>query len=145
MGTELRPGARLAEFSIEWVVLEGPENALDEALVAQLDLAPLPLDPDARVFHNAEALPLAGTRDLPWDKVGVGYEGEATDSSVPISVNYDDGWSPDAAEVSWFVEISGAEGSAGHAAPALFVYLSIATIAVFVVSLGLVLVGRLRS
>ena len=59
-GSVLRPGEALAPFGVEWLVLSGPEFRLDEALRAQLDLVPTPLNTDARVFENPGADPVVG-------------------------------------------------------------------------------------
>ncbi|MGD2102910.1 MAG: glycosyltransferase [Acidimicrobiia bacterium] len=144
-GADLRPGERLAEFAVGWVVLEGPETPLDDALVAQLDLEPLPLDPEARVYQNESAVPLAGTPETPWSRSGIGYAGDVTESSVPIAVNFDDGWSPDATRISWFVQVDGGDGVATYVPSDTDRMLSIASIVTMAAALMLIVVGRARS
>lgn len=143
-GAELRPGERLAGFAIDWVVVEGPAFVLDDMLVAQLDLEPLPLDPDSRVYENGSALPLAGTTNDPWAENGVGFSGESVDGPIGISMNFADGWEPNGNEVEWFIAVSGSTGSAIYRAPAFRLVTSIATIALFFGSITLILVGRRR-
>jgi GT2 family glycosyltransferase len=144
-GAELRPGERLSSFAIDWVVIEGPQTPLDEVLVAQLDLVPVPLDPDSRVFENHSASPLAGTSDLPWMRSGVGFAGEPSTSVVPLAVNFDDGWAPGAERASWFVEVDGSEGRADFTASQQSRYLEMAVIGLLAAGLVLIVVGRVRS
>jgi hypothetical protein len=144
-GAELRPGERLASFAIDWVVLEGPQTPLDDVLTAQLDLVPLPLDPDSRVFENDSASPLAGTVERPWTRSGVGFAGEATTSLVPLAVNFDDGWNPGATAMSWFVQVDGSEGRAHFTTSRLDLYLEMAVVLVLAAGLALIVIGKVRS
>lgn len=141
-GANLRPGARLAPFAIDWVVLEGPSFVLDQALTAQLDLVPLPLDPESRVLQNGTALPMAGTPDQPWNQDGLGYAGPTSTSPVRLSFNYDEGWQPGPARDDWFVTVEGSSGRATWSAPVLRTALSVATIVALVGSIALIAVGR---
>jgi hypothetical protein len=115
-GAELRPGASLGEFAIEWVVLEGPSFVLDDALLAQLDLVRTPLDPESRVFDNRNSVPLAGTEAAPWTRQGTGFAGFGSGSPVPLAVEYDEGWEPDAVDNGWSTLVSGDEGRAYYSA-----------------------------
>jgi hypothetical protein len=144
-GSELRPGDRLAPFAIDWVVLEGPSFVLDDVLIAQLDLTPVPLDPDARVFENDQALPVAGTSDVPWQRSGTSFVGEPVDGEVGIAVNYDDGWEPDGTRSGWSVAVDGSEGEASFSYPGIDSYLQLGVVALLLGSLVLVIVGRRRS
>ena len=144
-GADLRPGARLSSFAVDWVVLEGPEFVLDQALTAQLDLAPLPLDPDARVYENAIAVPVAGTADRPWDEDGLGFSGPAVDDRVRVAMNYAGGWGPDPAPSDWFVTIDGSDGTASWSPPTLTTTLSATVIGLLLASLTMVVVGRRLS
>lgn len=144
-GAELRPGARLAPFAIDWVVLEGDEFVLDAMLLAQLDLVPTPLDPGSRVYENRESRPLAGTVDSPWLRDGTGYSGDPVDGLAPVAVNYEPGWEQSGAQEDWFVTVDGGSGRAWFAPPSTAMVLPVASIALLVCALGLVIVGRVRS
>jgi hypothetical protein len=144
-GAELRPGDRLSSFAIDWVVLEGPLFVLDDVLVAQLDLVPIPLDPVARVFENKMSSPIAGTVAEPWAQSGLVFVGERVDGPVGIAVNHDDGWQPDAARSAWFVRIDGSDGIATFAAPGSNLALSALSIASMLGALVLILIGRRRT
>ena len=141
-GAELRPGSSLGEFAIEWVVLEGPSFVLDDALLAQLDLVRTPLDPESRVFDNRNSVPLAGTEAAPWTRRGTGFEGIRTDSAVPLAVEYDEGWEPDAIENGWSTLVSADEGRAWYSASATQMLLPIATLSALVGAGVMILLGR---
>jgi GT2 family glycosyltransferase len=143
-GTELRPGRALADFAIDWVVLEGPTFVLDDALLAQLDLVPTPLDPASRVYENSEAAPLAGTPDDPWTRDGTGFSGTAGDSPVPLAIDFAPGWEPDGTESSWATVVSGEQGRAWYSPTLVQLALPLAVIAGFVAALGLIGIGSRR-
>ena len=144
-GAELRPGERLASFAIDWIVLEGPANPLDDVLIAQLDLVPVPLDEESRVFENVSASPLAGTAELPWLTDGVDFAGPASSSPVPLALNFDPGWGPGAQRASWFVEVDGSEGVATYQASAVDRYLDMGALVVLAAGLALIALGRVRA
>jgi hypothetical protein len=141
-GAELRPGQRLAAFAIDWVVLEGPSFVLDDVLIAQLDLVPLPLDPDSRVYENDRAVTLAGTEQTPWLAMGVGYGGEVIDGRAGVAANFDDGWGPDGERSGWSVTVDGSTGRAGWAAPSARVVMSVVSIVALVGAMGAIALGR---
>lgn len=143
-GAELRPGAKLAPFAVEWVALEGSSFALDDALLAQLDLVPTPLDPDSRVFKNRNSIPLAGTVDAPWARSGTGFAGESTEGPVPLALNYDDGWEPDVSRAGWSMTVDGGEGRAWYRATPAEMAFPLASIALVLAGVAMVLVGRRR-
>ncbi|HZD22837.1 MAG TPA: glycosyltransferase [Acidimicrobiia bacterium] len=144
-GANLRPGARLAPFAIDWVVLEGPRFVLDEALAAQLDLAPIPLDPESRVYENPVAMPLAGTPHQPWEKDGLGFAGPSVDGPIAISSSYDRGWQPEPAQEEWYVTVDGSSGETSWQAPPLRILLATAALVGLVASFVLIGVGRRLS
>lgn len=144
-GAELRPGARLAPFAIDWVVLEGEEFVLDGVLLAQLDLVPTPLDPASRVYENRESSPLAGTAESPWLRDGTGYSGDSVDGPATVAVNYDPGWEQDGAREDWFVTLEGEPGRAWYAPTTTSMALPVASIVLLVGALALIVVGRTRS
>lgn len=144
-GAELRPGDRLAPFAIDWVVLEGPVFALDDVLTAQLDLTPVPLDPDARVYENDQALPIAGSPGIPWQRSGTSFVGEPIDGSISIAVNYADGWQPDGARAGWSVAVDGGQGVASFASTGLTTPLAYSVVALLLGTIALLIVGRRRS
>jgi hypothetical protein len=67
----VRPGRLLAPFAIRWLVLLPGQTPFDEALSRQVDLVPLPVDPDLLVYENLAAstqdqLPVGGSAiDVP--------------------------------------------------------------------------------
>jgi hypothetical protein len=144
-GAELRPGDRLAPFAIDWVVLEGPAFVLDDVLTAQLDLTPVPLDPESRVFENDQALPIAGTTETPWQRTGTSFVGEPVDGPVGIAVNYSDGWEPEGSAADWSVEVDGGLGRATFASPGVVTPLGYGVATLLLGSVALVIVGRRRS
>lgn len=135
----LRPGKMLSEYSIRWVVLLGQPFVLDEALDAQLDLVPTPLDSSARVFENPDAVPVAYTDSGPWEVAGTGFSGDPTEGRLHTTVSYHPDWSPDAERESWATSLSAREGVASFRAQPFGFWASI-TSALLVVG-GLVLVG----
>lgn len=144
-GSRLRPGALLAPFAIDWVVLAGPEFRLDEVFVAQLDLVPTPLDPESRVFENSTPAPIADSGgDSLWVRSGTGFAGEPGSGRVALAVNYDDGWQPDAEAAGWSTTVSASTGEATFRGSDLNVGLAIAAIALLVTSLALIGIGRAR-
>jgi GT2 family glycosyltransferase len=144
-GADLRPGVRLAPFAIDWVVLEGPEFVLDDALLAQLDLVPTPLDPDSRVFENGESEPLAGSESEPWVRSGAGYSGEGVDIEVPLAVNFDAGWERDGARDGWSVLVDGTAGRAWFAPSGMARVAPVASLVVVVGALVSIALGRRRG
>ncbi len=144
-GADLRPGVRLAEFAIDWVVLEGPTFRLDDVLGTQLDLVPTPLDRNARVFENLDSAPLASSASGPWTRSEDGFVGPATSGEVLISTNYDSGWAPDSGQMEWFVTVSGTEGVATYSGDLQEKAWPIATAGLAVLGiLAIILARRLR-
>ncbi len=141
-GAELRPGRRLAPFAIDWVVLEGPEFDLDRALTAQLDLTPVPLDPEARVFENNSALPIAGTLQVPWQRSGTAFAGEPVNGTVGIAVEFAEGWNPNGTRSGWSVSVEGEEGRATFASKGIQTPLAYTVAALAVAALACIVVGR---
>jgi GT2 family glycosyltransferase len=143
-GGELRSGAALSQFAVDWVVLDGPAFRLDEVLVDQLDLVPTPLDPETRVFENTTKTPIADAGDSVWRRVGAGFGGDLTTESVRLALNHADGWEPGGAPVDWAVGVDGTHGEAGFRGPVPAVVLAALSPLLLVAGLVLVLVGRSR-
>ncbi|HWB89206.1 MAG TPA: glycosyltransferase [Acidimicrobiia bacterium] len=143
-GADLRPGARLASHAIDWVVLEGPAFRLDEVLVAQLDLVPIPLDPSARVYENLDAAPLAAGDGVVWERSGSGFSGEEVDGRIALAVNHDEGWEPESLRDGWHASVSGVAGQASYTPEPLFLGLAIATVVGLLASVAAIVVGRRR-
>jgi hypothetical protein len=143
-GSDLRPGATLAEFSIDWVVIDGPESYLDGVLATQLDLVPTPLDPEARVYENPNSMPMAAGAGSIWARDGAGFAGESLADRVRISVNADSGWSPEPESADWAVSVTGEEGAARYQADATALALSITAVVLLAVALGVIVVARTR-
>jgi hypothetical protein len=143
-GAELRPGSRLAPFAIDWVVLEGPDFVLDDALLAQLDLVPTPLDPESRVYENVQSAPLAGNENRPWLRSGTGYAGEPVDSAVSLSINHAAGWEPEGTPEAWGVSVEGAAGAARYASSRSDLVWPVVSLVVVLGSLVMIGLGRRR-
>jgi GT2 family glycosyltransferase len=144
-GADLRPGMRLAEFAVDWVVLDGETFVLDDALLAQLDLVPTPLDPESRVYENRESQPLAGTAESPWAREGTGFAGDSVDGSVSLAINFASGWEPDGARDGWKVSVDGEQGAASYSPELMDLALPAATILLALAALALIAVGRFRT
>lgn len=143
-GAELRPGSALAPFAIDWVVLDGPSFVLDEMLLAQLDLVPIPLDPESRVYENDDAAPLAGTPEQPWVRSGTGFTGRPIDDRVPIAVSYDSDWGPDAQRSDWSLHVDGSAGRAGYRETGAGLAFPVATLVLLLGAIGMIGVGAYR-
>jgi hypothetical protein len=127
------------------VVLEGPEFVLDDALLAQLDLVPTPLDPDSRVYQNGESTPLAGTTDEPWRRWGAGFAGEPIEGEVPLAISFDRDWEPESARGEWSLVVDGSEGRAWYDAPGADLVWPISSLVIVTGALGMLGLGRRRS
>jgi hypothetical protein len=143
-GSDLRPGATLAEFSIDWVVINGPQSYLDGLLAVQLDLVPTPLDPEARVYENPHSVPIAAGAESIWARDGAGFGGEPITDRVRISVNADPRWSPEPLAVDWAFSVAGEDGAARYRADPTGLVLSIASVGLLALSLGVIVVARVR-
>ncbi|HUG32456.1 MAG TPA: glycosyltransferase [Acidimicrobiia bacterium] len=144
-GGELRPGEALAPFAIEWVVLEGPIFVLDDALTAQLDLVPTPLDPGSRVYENREAVPLAGGDSIAWSRSGTGFAGARTSSDMRIAANYADGWQRGGTRDRWAVAVDGTPGRAWYSPANSEFVLPGAAMVVLIGALVMIVWGRSRT
>lgn len=142
-GGLLRPGEALNPYSIGWVVSSGPANSIDVALASQLDMVPLPLEDEMRVYENPAAQPLAisDTGDV-WLKDGIGFSGEPGSGRVSISSNYTSGWEPNGGVVDWYTTVASSTGSANYGGHPVNVALGYASLAVLISGFGLVVWGR---
>jgi GT2 family glycosyltransferase len=131
-GGLLRPGEALGEFSIGWIVSNGPLNPIDTALDSQLDIVPLPLESVVRVYESDGAAPLAITDSGElWFKDGLGFSGDPGSGRVAISSNYTTGWEPSGGAVDWYTSVATSTGSAtygGHVVNIALGYLALATL-----------------
>ncbi|MBW3666491.1 MAG: hypothetical protein KY394_02740 [Actinobacteria bacterium] len=143
-GSELRTGAQLVPFAVEWVVLEGAEFRLDEVLATQLDMVPVPLDEGARVFQNTNRAPIADAGDTSWERSGTGFAGEAGEGRVRIAVTFDEGWEPDPIRRDWALEVSASEGEARYGTEPSGVAAAVASVALAAAGAVMALVGRIR-
>ncbi len=143
-GADLRPGASLAEFSIDWVVIEGPETYLDEVLAVQLDLVPTPLDPTARVYENPTSVPMAGGSGTNWLRVGTGFGGDMTTARIRLSLNADPRWSPDPQAADWAVSVAGDDGSGRYRPDPTGLALSVAAFGLLLAAFAAMVIGRFR-
>jgi GT2 family glycosyltransferase len=144
-GAELRPGAALAPFAIDWVVLEGPTFVLDDVLAAQLDLVPTPLDPTSRVYENLEAAPLAGNDEVTWSRDATGFSGDRSDNDIVLSLNHSPGWERNGSPERWAVAVDGVPGRAWYAPSSSDYLLPGASLTLLVMAIGMIVWGRRRS
>ena len=144
-GADLRPGELLAEFAIDWVVVEGTETPLDPILDSQVDLVPTPLVANADVFENPRVDPLASVEDdVVWHREGTGFAGPVSSGPAVLRVNYSHGWGPQPELEDWFTTVSGMDGTAVFSATGYLSYAPYAAALLFVLALGLVSWGRAR-
>ena len=144
-GADLRPGELLAEFAIDWVVVEGTETPLDPILDSQVDLVPTPLVTNADVFENPRVDPLASVEeDVVWHREGTGFAGPVSSGPAVLRVNYSHGWDPQPELEDWFTTVSGMDGTAVFSATGYLSYTPYAAALLFVLALGLVAWGRAR-
>lgn len=145
-GEELRPGQQLAPFAIDWVILDGPPFVLDDVLLAQIDLVPIPLDPESRVYENPDAQSLVdGGSEGAWSRSGAGFAGESGSGRVSLALNYSDGWGPESGAVEWATSVSASSGKANFAGSDLNRYLAMAALGLLIASLVLIGIGRSRK
>jgi hypothetical protein len=145
-GAELRPGALLAEFSIDWVIIEGEtETAFDTVLKSQVDLVPTPLASGGRVYENPESSPLASAEDgQPWGRQGTGFAGPRSDGLALLRVNYSHGWAPEPELDDWFTTVSAADGEAHFAATGYLAWAPYLAVGLLLAALSAIAWGRLR-
>lgn len=144
-GAELRPGAALAGYSVDWVVVAGEESALDPILETQLDLTPTPLINEWRVYENPASAPLAAGDDgVTWIRDGAGFSGPVTSGRIGITVNHAAGWAPDAASDGWHLTVSGGEGSAVFAGGGYLGMAPSAAFGLFLLAIALLVVEKAR-
>ena len=115
-GDELRPGAQLAEYGIDLVVVTG-RSPLVRVLSTQLDLRPLSglfIGESGGVWENeADAYRAVTDLGVPWSWVGPDYVGLSLGSTVRISENADPRWGPeDWQAAGWANQVSASSGLA---------------------------------
>jgi GT2 family glycosyltransferase len=144
-GAELRPGQVLSQFSIEWVVVNGPESPLDGLLQSQLDLVPTPLAAGSLVYENPAAAPLAAGEDgLIWDRQGAGFAGRPDPGRVLLSVQRAAGWAPQPEPEGWRLTVAGAEGEAVFNGGGYLSMAPLASLALFFIGVVAIGWGRAR-
>lgn len=144
-GGELRPGALLAEFAIDWVVVQGPEIGLEQALVGQLDLLPTPFDTGDRIYENLASAEIAGAGDVAWARAGAGYAGDEVNGRVRLAINHAEGWGPDGQPDGWAVTVDGRDGQAHYRGPATAAALASIGPVAFLAGLALIAWGRRKK
>jgi hypothetical protein len=145
-GAELRPGALLAEFSIDWVVVDGEaQTPFDTVLQSQVDLVPTPLATGARVYDNPESAPLASVEDgSTWARQGTEFAGPRSEGRALLRVNYSHGWAPQPELDDWFTTVSATDGEAHFAATGYLAWAPYLAVGLLLAALGAIAWGRLR-
>lgn len=106
---QLRPGSRLAEFGIQWVVLTSP-SAFDDVFAATLDVKRLPLvDVPFAVFENVEQVTRADAGG--WTFTGYGYAGPPV-PAVRIAESRSERWG--AGSDGWAAIADGGESTISY-------------------------------
>jgi hypothetical protein len=143
--TSLRPGSRLGEFGISWVVTLPSIDRFDDALARQVDLSPLLLDPEISVYENLAPSPRAATeRGVPWTWTGSEYRGRPGSDRVRLADNADDGWGPEWSPLDWANGVSAGGGRAFYLPDPLLRGSAIASGAMVVITAVLGWWGRRR-
>jgi GT2 family glycosyltransferase len=144
-GAELRPGQLLSQFSIDWVVVAGPESPLDQLLESQLDLVPTPLAAGSKVFENPGSDPMAAGEDgLVWERQGVGFAGDRSSERVLLSVQRATGWAPEPDSEGWRVTVAGSQGVADFSGGGYLAIAPYAAVALFLIALLCIAWGKVR-
>jgi GT2 family glycosyltransferase len=144
-GADLRPGSLLAEFSVDWVVIEGSETSLDVVLQSQVDLVLTPLAGGARVYENTESTQLAATEEgQAWRRDGTGFAGDPSDDRVLLRLNYSHGWAPEPELDDWSTTVSASDGNARFSATGYLAWAPYVAVGVLIVALGAIAWGRVR-
>lgn len=143
-GSELRPGAALGPYAVDWLVLLGDQSYLDAVLGAQLDLVPTPLDPAARVYENPHADPVAAGGGVFWGRSGTGYAGAPVAQPVRLSSNYDRRWGPAPEASEWAVVVDGGDGVARFRPDPLRRVMAIAPLALALAAGGVIVARRVK-
>ena len=116
---DLRPGERLAPFGIRWVVSTS-ENELEQAFVARLDMARLPIfDLPFTVYENLESSPRA-VSDAAWTHAPAGavwYTGNGS-NNVRLAESPGPGW-PAEQTPGFGVDATPSDGAVTYAADPL--------------------------
>lgn len=107
-----RPGEALSRFAIDWVVVE-QGLPIDEAFVAQFDMAKIPLLTDFSVYANERARPVFDGPDASWVRQGVLGRGDPKPGLVKIAYNADDRFRPNPGIDGWGATVSPEKGSVG--------------------------------
>jgi hypothetical protein len=141
-GTDLRPGAALAEFGVGWVVVLPGADFDTQALDRQIDLALTPVDPELTVYENLAPSARALTDEgAVWDWDGRTYRGEPA-GRVRLADNPDARWGPDwALAEGWANTVSGEEGEAVYTPDPLTRVAGLASGALLIVLVILVMWG----
>lgn len=142
LGDELRPGAILAPFAIEWVMVMDRSQFAD-ALSSQLDLTEVPLVEGVRIYRNDSFQPRVTTDGPAWDATYAGGTGPADpDTSVRLADNASVRFGPDWVQDDWANVVSGAEGEIRYEPVAARRSLALGVGALFLVSIVVMVVGR---
>jgi hypothetical protein len=135
----------LAEFSVDWVVIEGSETSLDVVLQSQVDLVLTPLAGGARVYENTESTQLAATEEgQAWRRDGTGFAGDPSDDRVLLRLNYSHGWAPEPELDDWSTTVSASDGNARFSATGYLAWAPYVAVGVLIVALGAIAWGRVR-
>ena len=143
-GASVRPGRRLADFAVRWVVVVDDAPLL-QALRSQVDLAERSFDPSIAVFENLSFENRVTSDAGDWKSLPIGAEGTPNDGRVRLADNADPGWRPDWEQADWANSLSAESGEVTFRNDPLYAGLAWASLAIMVAALAVAWWGRERS
>lgn len=141
-GSELRPGASLADFGVRWVVFTG-ETPLADMMTSQLDLRPLPQLVFPVFESEVQASRAITDGGAPWMWEGPDYVGRPFEGRVRLAENADPRWGPEPWEqLEWANEVGAETGVARFSGVPAFRFGAQFAGVLAVVLMGLAIWGR---
>lgn len=141
--TDVRPGARLAQFAIRWVVVVDDAPPI-RSLRSQVDLAERGFDPSIAVYENLAFRGRVIGPDAVWETGRVEANGPGGEGRVRVADNADPGWVPDWQQDDWANSLSAETGLVSFRADAVRAGLAWASLAIMLTALVVAWWGRER-
>lgn len=143
-GATLRPGEKLSEFGIHWlVVTDEAAELLRPALDTQVDLNPFPFAEGRTVYENTVVRPVAEAEDgTPWERDGTGFVGPETSQNVRLAIQGNPAWGPLWQGEGWAGWVSGQLGYTTYRNRRPEVAIAIAAAVMLLGGAGLAVWGR---